>query len=356
MELKVIRQKLHTLAELSGKESQTAHFVKSLLQKYNPTMLWINIGGHGVLAHFEFAQTGPKILIRADLDALPHQEGASHKCGHDGHMTLALSLLDHLKEFKQGSLFLFFQPAEETGAGARASLQDPIFQDLKLDAVFGLHNLPGLPSGEVVLLRETFACSSVGLKIKIQGRSSHAAEPQKAHSPFPLMQELSLLCQKLINTTENEKFQLATLTHLKLGDESFGITPGYGEVFITLRAVQDTSIEEMKKEIESLVDKYDFEIKYEEHDYFPATTVDPKIVSQLEKLFSKKNISYRVHDFPFRWSEDFGYFTQKYPGVYFGLGSGENCKPLHDTHYEFPDDLLKKGALVYQEIVGSYLA
>lgn len=355
MELKELRQKLHSLAEISGSESQTAIFVESQLRKYNPTSLWNNIGGHGVLAEFRFSESGPKILVRADLDALPDPAGASHRCGHDGHMTLALSLLDHLSEFKKGSLFLFFQPAEETGAGALASLQDPVFQDKNFDGVFGLHNLPGLPLGEVVLLRKTFACTSVGLKIKIQGRSSHAAEPQKAHSPFPLMQDLNLLCAKMTKTMEDENFQLATLTHLKLGDESFGITPGHGEIFITLRAFLDSSLLEMKSEIRKLLEGKKFEISMEEHDYFPATTVDPKVIDHLEEIFSEKKISYRVNSFPFRWSEDFGYFTQKYPGVYFGLGSGEECKPLHDTNYEFPDGLLKQGARVYREIVASYL-
>lgn len=356
MKLKELRQSLHDLAELSGKESQTAHYVYSLLQEHNPAGLWNNIGGHGVLAQFKFSDSGPKILIRADLDALPDPKGAAHRCGHDGHMTLVLSLLNHLKDFKQGSLYLFFQPAEETGAGALASLKDPVFQDLNFDAVFGLHNLPGLPLGEVVLCESTFACSSVGLKLSIQGRSSHAAEPQNAHSPFPLMQDLNTLCATMTKTAEDEHFQLATLTHLKLGEESFGITPGHGEVFITLRSFLDSSLEKMKNDIRNLVERTNFEVKIEEHDYFPATTVDSKIVDSLAKIFSEKKITYRINDFPFRWSEDFGYFTQKYPGVYFGLGSGEDCKPLHDTHYEFPDELLKKGAEVYLSIVGSYLA
>lgn len=355
MKLQELRHKLNGLAELSGHETQTATFVHSHLEKYNPTRLMKNIGGHGILAEFKFSAPGPKVMIRADLDALPDPKGAAHRCGHDGHMTLALSILAELPNFKKGSLYLFFQPAEETGAGAKASLEDPLFQDLKLDAVFGLHNLPGLPLGEVVLCEKTFACTSMGLKIRIQGRSSHAAEPEKAHSPFPLMQELSLLCNKLTSTNEDEQFQLATLTHLKLGEESFGITPGEGEVFITLRAFLDSSLETMKKEITSLVKNKGFEVTIEEQDYFPATTVDPEITSALKELFSRNGIQFRLNSFPFRWSEDFGYFTQKFPGVYFGLGAGKGCLPLHDTNYEFPDELLPIGAKLYQEILNSYL-
>ncbi len=356
MNLQHHRQSLHSLAEISGNEALTADYVTNLIATFKPSRLRTGIGGHGVLAEFHFKEEGPRILIRADLDALPDLQGAAHRCGHDGHMTLALSVLKHLESFKRGSLFLFFQPAEETGAGAIASLHDPSFRGQQFDAVFGLHNLPGIPLGEVVLCEKTFACTSTGLKIRIEGRSSHAAEPQKAHSPFPLMQDLNLLCAKLTKTYEDENFQLATLTHLKLGEESFGITPGHGEVFITLRSYLDSSLDKMKNEIRSLLESKDFTVTMEEHDYFPATTVDPKIVSSLKNIFSKKKIRYRIHDFPFRWSEDFGYFTQKYPGVYFGLGSGENCKPLHDTHYEFPDELLKPGAEVYYRILESYLA
>lgn len=355
MKLTDLRHKLHGLAELSGHETQTARFAQSLLKEYKPTSLLTNIGGHGILAEFKFKDHGPKVMIRADLDALPDATGAAHRCGHDGHMTLALSILGELPNFNQGSLYLFFQPSEETGEGAKASLQDPAFNNLKLDAVFGLHNLPGFPLGEVVLCEKNFACTSTGLRIKIRGRSSHAAEPEKALSPFPLMQELSLLCNKLTSVQENEKFQLATLTHLKLGEESFGITPGEGEVFITLRAFLDSSLEKMKMEITSLVKNKGLEVTLEEQDYFPATTVAPKITSELKKLFSEKAIPFKVNSFPFRWSEDFGYFTQKYPGVYFGLGAGEKCKPLHDTNYEFPDELLPLGAKVYLEILKSYL-
>lgn len=356
MKLQEMRQKLHGLAELSGNETQTALFIYTLLKQHNPLRLLNNIGGHGVLAEFKFSDTGPKIMIRADLDALPDPKGAAHRCGHDGHMTLALSILNELSNFKKGSLYLFFQPAEETGAGARASLQDPIFQSLKLDAVFGLHNLPGLPLGEVVLCEKTFACTSMGLKIKMKGLSSHAAEPEKALSPFPVMQDLALLCNKMTSVKEDETFQLATLTHLKLGEESFGITPGEGEVFITLRAFLDSSLETMKNEIKNVITGRVLEVTIEEHDYFPATTVDSTITSKLQKVFSKEGIPYRVNIFPFRWSEDFGYFTQKYPGVYFGLGAGESCKPLHDTHYEFPDELLPSGAKIYREIIKGYIA
>lgn len=356
MDLSKIRHALHSLAEISGLEIKTADFISSLLSSYKPQKLITRIGGTGILAEFKFPDTGPKVLIRADLDALPDLVGASHRCGHDGHMTLALSLLDHLSEFKRGSLFLFFQPAEETGAGALACLNDPVFKDLSFDAVFGLHNLPGYPLGKVVLCEKTFACSSVGLQVKIQGRSSHAAEPQKALSPFPLMQELSALCEKMTITSEDENFQLATLTHLKLGEESFGITPGHGEVYITLRSFLDSSLGKMKEKIKETCRKEGFTISFGEHDYFPATCVDGKIVKKMKDLFQEKKIPFQVNDFPFRWSEDFGYLTQKYPGVYFGLGSGVDCKPLHDTHYEFPDELLKQGSEIYRALVSSYLA
>lgn len=356
MELKEIRQKLHTMAELSGHESQTSAYVLELLKRHHPSRFWTDIGGHGVLAEFCFQEEGPAILIRADLDALPDPAGAAHLCGHDGHMTLALSLLNHLPSLKKGKLYLFFQPAEETGAGAKASLEHEVFQSLSLNAVFGLHNLPGLPLGEVVLCESTFACSSVGLKIKIQGRSSHAAEPENAHSPFPLMEALNKLTTDLTRPEKTEDFQLATLTHLKLGEESFGITPGNGEVFLTLRAVKDSSLSRMKTEILELLEGSDFKTSVEERDYFPATTVNNSLVKAFERVLTKEKIPFRKNDFPFRWSEDFGYLTQRYPGVYFGLGSGEKARPLHDTHYEFPDALLAPGAHVYRALVDSFLA
>jgi amidohydrolase len=362
------RHKLHQLAEISSKEFKTAQFISQIINSYNPSRLTTNIAGTGILAEFKFSDHGPQILFRADLDALPIAETidinyhsldsqCSHKCGHDGHMTVLLSLLNHLSLFKRGSLFLFFQPAEETGVGAYQSLHDDILKNYHFDQVFSFHNIPGLELGEVILCPQNFSMASRGLKILLQGKSSHAAEPQHAVSSFPLANQLSQQILSFNHLQTDENFKLATLTYFKMGEDSFGITPGTTEMNITLRAYHDQSIEWMQEQItQSLKQSHDIKTNLTIHDDFPATTNNPQVVLILEEIFKRNNITYHLQHFPFKWSEDFGHFTKKYSGVYLGIGSGTDCYQLHQPEYDFPDALLPKAETIYQAIAQHFLA
>lgn len=360
LDLIKIRHRLHELAEISLDEEKTAKYLKEIINKYSPTKLIEDLGAHSFAALFERG-TGPTILFRADLDALPIQEniscdysslteGVSHMCGHDGHMTCVLSLLDELENVK-GTLILFFQSAEETGAGAKLAIESDFFKSTHIDFVFAYHNLPEKPLGKIYLSPNTFSCASVGLKIDLSGQSSHASEPEKSLSPHDTVKELIDLCQNESSFKENSQFKIMTMTHLNMGEKSFGITPGSAQVYITLRALSEENIEQMKKKTESILKKSKLSYSIEEHDYFPSTVNSEVISLKVEKIFKDESIDYEKMIFPNRWSEDFGHFTKKFQGVYLGIGAGEKTKPLHHPEYDFPDELLFKVKEIFSKIL-----
>ena len=200
-----LRHTLHQRAEVSNEEKETAATIASWLEKYAPDRLMTDIGGRGIAARYTGRGDGPHVLIRCELDGLPipetgemeyfsRNEGASHKCGHDGHMAILAGLEQSLTREPpgKGSVTLLFQPAEETGEGARRVVEDKTFAGLQPDYAFALHNLPGYEEGEIVVSEGVFASASRGIIVRLQGDTSHAAEPQQGRSPAHLSRCLEI--------------------------------------------------------------------------------------------------------------------------------------------------------------------
>ena len=195
-ELIEFRKDLHRNPELSGKEKNTSKKIVDFIKRFNPDEIITNIAGKGTAFIFKGNKEGKTILFRSELDALPiseqnsfeyksRVENISHKCGHDGHMTILSGLASILKDEKpgKGKVIIHFQPAEETGEGAKAVLGDKKFSSLNPDYVFALHNLPGFPENTVIIKSGIFASASKGMIIKLRGKTSHASEPEKGISP-----------------------------------------------------------------------------------------------------------------------------------------------------------------------------
>lgn len=354
-----LRKTLHKAPSLSNEESQTVAILEKYIQAYSPTKVLKNIGGHGCCFIFEKDPKLATVALRADLDALPiHEEneitycsahaGISHKCGHDGHMSMVCGVLEFLDEIKL-NLILLFQPAEETGEGALRMVNDPQFQQLKIDYIFGMHNLPGVSEHKILCKPDVFACSSVGMKIKINGLSAHAAEPMKANTPYPLVQKILEYIHKSNSYELDENFQIITMTHVKIGEESFGITPGEGEIYLTLRAINNKFINTFKKDILDICEHDQCSTSISYHDDFPALENNENAYKILEKAAAK--FSFEKMQVPFKWSEDFGHFTQKIQGAYFGLGVGEEHYNLHHPQYDFNDRVIETGIRFYKSLI-----
>jgi amidohydrolase len=253
---------------------------------------------------------------------------------------------------------LLFQPAEETGSGARTIIEDPNFEKIRPDYALTLHNLPGFPKGQVVYRRGTFASASVGMKVRLLGQASHAAEPEQARSPAHAVGKLLAELPALSRVTDNP-YCMLTLTHAQLGLLSFGLTPGEATVCATLRAASSVALESLQREAEECVrncaaaEMLFVEVEWVEE--YPVIENDEALANTLEQVCRDTGIVATEIAEPFRWSDDFGHFADICPILYFGLGIGEHAPGLHQPDYEFCDEIILVGVSGFHKIVNSLL-
>jgi amidohydrolase len=361
-----LRRELHRYPELSNKEVTTAQRMIDFMVALEPDEMITDLAGTGLAVCFGDASKGSSVLFRCELDALPIPEtihlsygschaGTSHKCGHDGHMAILAGVSQYFSENRplNGRVILLFQPAEETGEGARNTLQEEAFLALKPDFVFALHNVPGYPFGEVHIKEQTFSCASQGATISFLGKPAHAAQPETGISPVLAVNELlNALHNPPENLYEDSSLTFATVVGVNVGDKAFGTAPMKGEVYATLRSDLDCSMKGLVSFIEAkvhqLAQSYQLSYQIDYEDVFTATVNAPKAVS-IVKTALPENIVKELTS-PFRWSEDFGLFTQQYCGAMFALGAGEDTPNLHDENYDFPDELIQKGSHYFIKI------
>lgn len=369
-ELTAFRRQLHRFPDLSGQEGATAGRIVAALTALSADRVISGLGGQGVAAVFNGSGPGQTLMFRAELDALPIAEistaphrstiaGKGHLCGHDGHMAILLALGRLLSRQRpaSGRVVLMFQPAEEDGSGAAAVIADPGFAALRPDWAFALHNMPGARHGQCWLKDGAVNCASVGIKISLQGKTSHAAQPELGLSPAPAIAQLLTSLPALGRGGEpGPGYRLVTLTHASLGEPVFGIAPGHGEVRATLRTLLDAPMAALKKQCQDLTKTLlagtGLTAKISFHDDFAACVNDPDATRHLFNALKKLGIPAETGDLPMRASEDFGRF-----GTVFGtrsamlfLGAGTSHPALHNPDYDFPDDLIPIGAAVFHQI------
>ncbi len=368
-----LRKVLHQHPELSGEEIETAHRIKNFLSHNPPSELIEGIGGHGLAAIYSFGEEGPVILIRCELDALPIQEsnlfeyrsginGVSHKCGHDGHMAIVAGLSYWIKEqtYKKGKIILLFQPAEETGKGAKAVIEDDKFKEFKPDYVFALHNIPGESLNTIIRVQNNFSSSVQSLGILLKGKESHASEPENGVNPALAIAEL-VNQFNLLNILEPEKsnFTLLTPVHIKMGQIAYGVSAGSGELHYTLRTRDEAHMERLKSAIKELLTKicsqYNLGLETGWFDYFPTSTNDPFCNELIGKAAEINNLRIHEKPYPYKFGEDFGWFSKYYKSAMFGIGSGENSPALHNPDYDFPEEIIPTGMAMFTSVIDQIL-
>lgn len=283
------RHTLHQFPEVSGNEKQTAQRVKDFIRQYHPDKIIEDIGTYGLAFYFEGKHPGPVLAIRSELDALPVHEinemayrsetdGVGHKCGHDGHIAMIAGLAERFSNEppERGTVVLLYQPEEETGTGALKMLKDEKMQNIAPDYMVSLHNLPGYPMGTVVCREGVFASASVGMIMRLKGKTSHAAEPENGNSPSMAMSEIITYIEKLTaHAPKLRDFGLATVIHAFVGERAFGTTPGYAEVMATLRAYHNEDLDILKETARNFAakcaEKYQLEIGFEWVEEFSTT-------------------------------------------------------------------------------------
>ena len=368
-----LRHLLHANAELSEQEIETNRILNEWVSKTNPDLQIERIGGYGLAALYKGKEPGKRVLIRGDIDALhipepnnmsyrSQHEGVSHKCGHDGHAAILCGLASLLTDCRpeKGEIVLLFQPAEETGQGAKAILRDPQFDKILPDTAYGLHNLPGFEAGQILVRKGCFAAASFGLKLVFEGKTAHASQPETGRNPSEL---LAVLIHQLEKKREmlKEVKPLTTfvITHAVLGEETFGVAPGHAEVWLTLRSFDDKHLELLADQVISLCQAkakdYLFDFSFSMHEAFAATNSSDANVTVIENAAKRLGLSLGHLTEPFRWSEDFGRFGAVCPVGFFGLGSGYAQPALHNPEYDFPDAILEAGINMFAEIINEEL-
>ena len=361
------RHRLHQHPELANVEVDTAARLVEYLSPLSPDNVVTGIGGTGVAVCFGDASTGRTVMLRCELDALPISEtnafdyrsvvaGVSHKCGHDGHMAILAAVAQHYASNrpKTGQVVLMFQPAEETGAGAKAMLADQLSQQFKPDFVFALHNVPKFPLGEVIVKQGTMCCASRGVIIRLTGKTAHAAQPETGISPLKAVHQLLPLFEQLPQLIDSKSaFTFATVVGVKLGEKAFGTAPADGEIYVTLRSESNDEMERLvelvSNEVAVVATAHQLSYAIEYEDVFDATVNDEQAVNINSAALKDEPV--RIAPEPFRWSEDFGQFTRLYRGALFGLGAGENTPALHNPDYDFPDQLIEIGSGYFIKII-----
>ncbi|UWU25851.1 amidohydrolase (plasmid) [Rhizobium sp. CB3060] len=374
-EITTFRHSLHRRPEISGEEVETASAVIDALRAIGADEVLSGVGGHGVAAIFSGKEDGPCLMFRSELDALPIDEisdlpyrsdipGKGHLCGHDGHTATLIALAKGLGERRssRGRVVLMFQPSEENGVGAAAVVADAKFAAIRPDLIFSLHNFPGLPLGHSALREGPVNCASRGLKIALTGKTAHAASPEEGTAPtFAVARLLEALTALGRGMTVDERFLQVTITYARLGERAFGISPGYAEIWATLRALSDDAMVGLVTAAERLVhleaEAAGLAVNIEYEDVFPQSSNASQAVAELRKAMVDEGVSFDDGNgiLPMRAGEDFGVFGRVAPSAMFFLGAGVDHPGLHNPDFDYPDALIGIGAGIFMRTVRNIL-
>lgn len=365
------RKHLHAHPELSGQEYGTSAYIRNTLFTTCPSARFFDVAKTGLIVQFAGKDSREHVLLRCELDALPIDEtqlnvsghgskvvGVSHKCGHDGHMAILMGVAEQLeKSPPPGTVSLLFQPAEETGQGARAVLKDPVFDKVcRPKHVFALHNIPGKSTGEIWVKPGVFTASVISVKVTLKGRTAHAGEPWNGTNPCYTISKI-ISSAKALETQDldSPNFRLVTPVYINAGSEDFGIGAGCGELGFTLRAKSNEQLEKLKKLFESVVKSLCKAYKLTNEMLwlaeFRAVQNSKKSVTIIKEAATQSKIKIVDQESPFSWGEDFGLFTEKYQGAMFAVGSGTDTPPLHHQDYDFPDEVIAPCVDLFGKII-----
>lgn len=371
-EMTAFRHEMHQNPELSRQESKTSDKVADLLEYYGYSVTR-HIGGNGVVASLTNGDGQKSIGIRADMDALPIKEetnlaysstneGVMHACGHDGHTTILLAAARALAMTKKfnGTVHLIFQPAEEIGAGAKAMIVDGLFERFPCDAVYGLHNWPGLEQGKIQFTQKAMMASVDAVKIVIYGKGGHGAKPEAAIDPIVVASSTIMALQTIVSRNIAPLDSAIISTGSIHGGEAFNIIPDSVTISLTVRTfssdVQNLIEERIKKIVEEQAESFGARA-FVQYDRLVPTLVNHPRCTKFALDIAKKVLgSDKIveDETPTTVSEDFAFMLKACPGAFFFLGNGDSAS-LHSPHYNFDDRNIISGAFFWCGLVEAIL-
>ena len=373
-ELAAIRHDLHMHPELCFEEFRTAKIVAEELRKHGFTVM-TGVAGTGVVGTLVKGSSRRAIGIRADMDALPIHEtsnlpyasrtaGKMHACGHDGHTTMLLGAARYLAKTQNfdGTVHLIFQPAEEDISGAKRMIDEGLFKRFPCDAVFALHNIPGDEVGQITVRPGAITAAVDIVEITIEGTGGHGALPHMAADPIVAASGIVLALQSIVaRNVDPHDPAVITVGAFNAGSLAT-IIPGEARLNIGVRTCTKGTRDLIRKRIESLValqaKSYgcEAEISYNPGISYPPGFNTPEHANLVRELAIELGQDLSRVDLrgPYMFSEDFAFMQEVVPSCYFGLGNGKS-RSLHDSGYDFNDELLVKGPVFWGKLVERFL-
>ncbi len=381
-----LRRDIHAHPELCFEEVRTADLVAAKLTEWGiPIHRGLGkTGVVGIVQGRDGGASGHAIGLRADIDALPITEfntfehaskhaGKMHACGHDGHTAMLLAAAQHFAKHRDfdGTVYLIFQPAEEGGGGAREMINDGLFERFPMQAVFGMHNWPGMKAGQFAVSPGPVMASSNEFKIIIRGKGSHAAMPHMGIDPVPVACQMVLAFQNIISRNKKPvDAGVISVTMMHTG-EATNVVPDSCELQGTVRTfsieVLDMIERRMKQVAEHTCAAHDAACEFEFVRNYPPTVNSPAEADFARKvmqgILGEANV---VPQEPSMGAEDFAYMLQAKPGAYCfiangdgdhrAMGHGGGPCTLHNPSYDFNDDLIPLGATFWVRLAQEWLA
>ncbi|MFT6432991.1 MAG: hippurate hydrolase [Candidatus Azotimanducaceae bacterium] len=372
------RHLLHSSPEFGFDEVITSNFVAAKLESFGVEVIR-GMGNTGVVGILRKGNSEKSIGLRADMDALKIHEknvfsyrskndGLMHACGHDGHTTMLLGAAEYLSlscDFS-GLVYFIFQPAEEHGKGARAMIDDGLFDRFNIDSVYGLHNLPGLSAGEFAIRPGPIMASESSFHIQVIGKGGHAALPYMTVDAMLVAAQIVVALQSIVSRNLNVLSEPAVISVTEfVTDGTVNVLPSHISLKGDCRCFTDELIEKLASTMERIVagicDTAGASYEFHFETVFPAT-INHELETDIairaaEEVFGRDQVN--GHCDRYTISEDFANMLTVRPGSYGLIGnggeSGSGCA-LHNPSYDFNDQILLKGVQYWVKLVENQLS
>jgi amidohydrolase len=380
--IQALRRDLHAHPELGFQEQRTADLIASTLAAWG-IPVHRGLGKTGVVGIVKGGASARAVGLRADIDALPVTErntfahasvhrGRMHACGHDGHTAMLLAAAQYLSTHRDfdGTVYLLFQPAEEGGGGAREMIKEGLFDLFPMEAVFGMHNWPGLQPGQFALAPGPTFASSNEFKILIRGKGAHAAMPHNGIDPIPVACQLVQAFQTVISRNKRPSDAGVISVTMIHGGEATNVVPDTCELQGTVRTftleVLDMIEQRMQQITAATCQAFAATCEFTFTRNYPPTINHARETEFARKVLSDLVGAHNVKEFePTMGAEDFSYFLLQKPGCYFVIGNGDGTHRagghgtgpcmLHNPSYDFNDELIPLGGSMWVRLAESWL-
>ena len=370
------RRDIHAHPELGFEEHRTADLVANLLRDFG-LEVYTGIGQTGVVGALRVGNSTRSVGLRADMDALPIQEantfdhrsvhdGKMHACGHDGHTAMLLGAAQYLSATRdfEGQVFFIFQPAEEGIGGAKAMIEDGLFEQFPCDAIFGMHNRPSLPVGQFAVRSGAMMAGGAFFDIDIEGVGAHGARPETSVDPIPVAAQVVSAAQTIVSRSARPvDTAVVSITQIHAGD-AYNVIPQAAKLSGTVRAFSNevmALVEERLGEIAThTASAMGAHAKLDFRNIFRPTINNPGEAEYAAKICNELVGADAVERNPplIMASEDFSFMLEQVPGCYINIGNGgtEGGCEVHNPGYDFNDEALPLGASFFARLVEDRLA